>query len=287
MNGRRAALADTPKKNTKKAPMAEIIKEYRKKAELSQQSLADQLHVTRNTVLNWESGKYRPDADLFLPLCRILGITLYDLFGLTEGSEDIISVHEMNLIRQYRAISPVSQRIIDRVLDSIQEEEIREKNRMIDQSAFGVAVIATKAAAGDGFSYSDIPVEDYRFVFKHGRNERANAIIQVKGDSMLPVYHEDDWVYIQYSDTAGIGEDVLCTSHAGMHIKRLGENGPYSINKDAPFTLTSSDDHVHVVGRVLGIVDPESDFPSASETAVLTEQRRDELRKFRKKYGLD
>ena len=104
---------------------------------------------------------------------------------------------------------------------------------------------------------------------------------------MLPVYHEDDWVYIQYSDTAGIGEDVLCTSHAGMHIKRLGENGPYSINKDAPFTLTSSDDHVRVVGRVLGIVDPESDFPSASETAVLTELRRDELRKFRKKYGLD
>ena len=89
---------------------------------------------------------------------------------------------------------------------------------------FGVAVIATKAAAGDGFEYSDIPVEDYRFVFANGRNEKADAIIQVKGNSMLPVYHEDDWVYVQYTDSADIGEDFICSSRAGMHIKRLGED---------------------------------------------------------------
>ena len=48
-----------------KVPMADQIKKYRKEAKISQQSLADQLNVTRNTVINWEAGKYRPDADLF------------------------------------------------------------------------------------------------------------------------------------------------------------------------------------------------------------------------------
>ena len=268
-------------------PMADQIKKYRKAAKLSQQALADQLHVTRNTVINWEAGKYRPDADLFSSLCSIFGISLGDLLGIAPGPADAFSSRERELIRKYRMISAVSQKIVDRMLDGILEEEADEKNRLIDHSALGVAVIATKAAAGDGYDYSGIPIEDYRFVYANGRNEKADAIIQVKGDSMLPVYRENDWVYVQYSESADIGEDVICSSRAGMHIKRLGEGGPYSVNKDAPFTLTSEDDHVRIIGRVLGIVDPRSDFPNAGDDAILTELRRDEIRAFRDKHGLD
>ena len=104
---------------------------------------------------------------------------------------------------------------------------------------------------------------------------------------MLPVYKEDDWVYVQYSPTAGIGEDVICYSRAGMHIKRLGEAGPYSVNKEDPFTLTSEDDRVRIVGRVLGIVDPTSDFPSKADNTVLMDLRSEEIHDFREKHGLD
>jgi len=270
-----------------KIPMGEQIRKYRKAARISQQSLAEQMNVTRNSVINWEAGKYRPDADLFPKLCHILGISLNDLFGLQPGTAESVSMHEQELIRQYRMISPVSQRIVDRMIGSILEEETREKNQLINDAALGVAVIATKAAAGDGSWYSDIPVEDYRFVFANGRNEKADAIIQVKGDSMLPVYHEDEWVYVQYTETVDVGEDVICSSRAGMHIKRMGEEGPYSVNKYVPFTLTAEDDHVRIVGRVLGTVDPTADIPSAAETDVLTELRRDEIRRFREAHGLD
>ena len=269
-----------------KVPMAEMIKKYRKEAKISQQALADALGVTRNTVINWESGKYRPDADLFPPLCGLLGITLNDLFGIEPGPADGYSVHERNLIQSYRLISPVSQRIVDRMVDSILEEEIRQNNKILEENAHVVAVISTAAAAGDGFNYSDIPVEDYRFVFLNGRNEAADAIIRVKGDSMLPVYKEDDWVYVQYSPTAGIGEDVICYSRAGMHIKRLGEDGPYSLNKDCPFKLTNEDDRVQVIGRVLGIVN-DSDYPSDSENMILEDLRKDEIREFRQTHNLN
>ena len=270
-----------------KIPMAEQIRKYRKAAKISQQHLAEQMHVTRNSVINWEAGKYRPDADLFPKLCQILGITLNDLFGLQPGTTDPVSAHEQELIRQYRRISPVGQRIADRMIGSILEEETREKNRQINDAALGVAVIATKAAAGDGSWYSDIPVEDYRFVFANGRNEKADAIIQVRGDSMLPVYREDEWVYVQYTDAADVGEDVICSSRAGMHIKRMGAEGPYSVNRNAPFTLTAEDDHVRIVGRVLGIVDPTTDLPDAADADILAELRRDEISAFRKAHGLD
>ena len=42
-------------------PFAAVLKASRRKAGLSQKNLADTLGVTRNTVINWESDKCRPD----------------------------------------------------------------------------------------------------------------------------------------------------------------------------------------------------------------------------------
>ena len=277
----------SPNAPAEKAPLAEMIRKYRKEAGIPQKDLAEKLGVTRNTVINWESGKYRPDADLFPPLCRLLGISLGDLFGMEPGPADGFSAHEQELVRRYRRISPVGRKIVDHMVENILDEEAREKYRILNETTLGVGVIATRAAAGDGLAYSDIPMEDYRFVFMNGRNRKANAIIHVRGDSMLPVYRDGDWVYIQYTESAGIGEDVICSSRAGMHIKRLGEDGPYSVNKEVPFSLTGEDDHVRIVGRVLGIVDPSSDFPGFAENEILAELRRDEIRAFREKHGLD
>lgn len=45
----------------------------RKKASLSQDKLAEQLHITRQAVSKWESGTSVPDADTLVQLCSILG----------------------------------------------------------------------------------------------------------------------------------------------------------------------------------------------------------------------
>ena len=282
-----AAVQDLHRFISDKSPMAEQIRKYRKAAKISQQSLADALGVTRNSVINWEAGRYRPDADLFPQLCSLLGITLNDLFGISTCSTDSFSLQEQNMIRNYRLISPVSQRIVSRMIENILEEETDERNRILQNGSALVGELSTAAAAGDGFEFSDIPMEGCRFVFRNERNEKANAIIRVKGSSMTPVYMDDDRVYVQFTSTAEIGEDVICSSRQGLHIKRLGENGPYSVNSKEPFALTSEDDHVQIVGRVLGIVDPSSDFPSAAENDILMNIRNEEVRHFMKKHGLE
>ena len=47
----------------------------RKKAGLSQDKLAEQLHITRQAVSKWESGASVPDADTLMQLCSILGVS--------------------------------------------------------------------------------------------------------------------------------------------------------------------------------------------------------------------
>lgn len=264
--------------------LGEQIRRFRKQVGLSQKELAEMTHVTRNTVINWEAGKYRPDPDLFPVLCSILHISLNELFGLNPASQEGIQAEEWNLIKSYRQISPLSQRIVLRTLDTILEEEKNEHDRQLLENVRMIDFISTAAAAGDGYEYSDIPVEDYRFIYIKARNMRANGMIRVKGDSMLPLYHDGDFVYIQYTNEAAPGDDVLCSSVAGMHIKRLGEDGVYSLNKDLPFTLTSPDDHVRIIGKVLGIVS-SADYPNEEECSTLRELMHEEIRKYQIRHA--
>ena len=56
------------------------IKQARTEAGLSQQELADQLGVSRQTINAIEKGDYNPTIKLCIGICRVLERTLNDLF---------------------------------------------------------------------------------------------------------------------------------------------------------------------------------------------------------------
>lgn len=56
------------------------MKEARAKAGLSQQELAEKLGVSRQTINAIEKGDYNPTIRLCVGICRVLGVTLNDLF---------------------------------------------------------------------------------------------------------------------------------------------------------------------------------------------------------------
>ena len=56
------------------------VREYRQQAGLSQEALARQLGVSRQTVVNIEKGLNEPKVRLALALAAILGAAVADLF---------------------------------------------------------------------------------------------------------------------------------------------------------------------------------------------------------------
>ena len=60
------------------------MKDARGQAGLSQQELADRLGVSRQTINAIEKGDYNPTIRLCIGICRILGLTLNDLFWEEE-----------------------------------------------------------------------------------------------------------------------------------------------------------------------------------------------------------
>ena len=56
------------------------MKQARTEAGLSQQELADKLGVSRQTINAIEKGDYNPTIRLCIGICKVLGLTLNDLF---------------------------------------------------------------------------------------------------------------------------------------------------------------------------------------------------------------
>ena len=61
------------------------LRETRAEKGLSQQELADCLGVSRQTINAIEKGDYNPTIKLCIGICRVLGLTLNDLFWEEEN----------------------------------------------------------------------------------------------------------------------------------------------------------------------------------------------------------
>lgn len=75
------------------------IQKYRKEKGLSQQELAEELHVVRQTVSKWEKGISVPDVNVLPELSKLLGISVNVLLDLDEqqdgAAEEIIHLKEL------------------------------------------------------------------------------------------------------------------------------------------------------------------------------------------------
>ena len=58
-------------------------------AEMTQQELADQVGVTRQTILSIEKGKYTPSVALALGLAEVFDVSVEALFQLNRGETDV------------------------------------------------------------------------------------------------------------------------------------------------------------------------------------------------------
>lgn len=266
---------NTPPEEVQRVLFGEIIQKALKSRRLSQAALSEILGVSRNTVNNWVADKYKPEHDLIVRLCGILGLTLNELYGITNA--DDLSKAERTIINNYRMMNVENKKALEKIASVILDEELAAQDEYLRSSFMILDAPKTKAAAGQGYDFIDMP-SDHVFIRRNDCNTNADAIIEVSGDSMLPVYEDGDFVYIQYTDSAYPGQDVVCSTANGVIIKRVTADYKLeSVNPDLPFGEKSESDNIRIVGLVLGVVDSR-DRPTERELISLNELFADELR---------
>ena len=78
--------------------IGERLLNLRKEKNLSQEDLANELNVSRQSISKWETNQSMPDFDKIVSLCKYFNITTDELL---TGNKDIVEAEEMNIKTNY------------------------------------------------------------------------------------------------------------------------------------------------------------------------------------------
>ena len=90
---------------------------------------------------------------------------------------------------------------------------------------------------------------------------------------------------MKYTQDVADGDIVICSTADGAVIKQLMNNKLHSLNIALPYGDKNEDDHVTIVGKVLGRVGIW-DLANEEDVPALEEVKAADVRAFKQKYGL-
>ena len=93
-----------------------VIRRIRESKKLTQEELAEMIHVSGKAVSKWETGQGFPDISLLEPLARALGISVIELMS----GEDVQNVNRRaNLLRGKFYVCPICGNVIGAVGEAV------------------------------------------------------------------------------------------------------------------------------------------------------------------------
>ena len=95
------------------------LKIFRKRKGLTQENVAEDLNVVRQTISKWEKGISVPDSDMLIRLAEVLDVSVSELIGsdvADEKNEDMIAVELARVVDQLASRNHRSKKFLKYVL---------------------------------------------------------------------------------------------------------------------------------------------------------------------------
>ncbi|MTD23323.1 helix-turn-helix domain-containing protein [Enterococcus faecium] len=247
------------------------IKELRKKHRITQEDLAKKLGIGKSAISNYESGYRMPKQDLLFKLANIFDVSV-DNFFPSNTSDSIFDKDNiiLSLINETssKLTLPRQQKVYDFAQNQFKEQhrEDSQMNRSItsleqfrkkkeEKQQLGSIRYCGSVSAGTGeFLADNHPHEDIELPIEQIPDD-ADFCLRVNGDSMEPIFHDKDYVFIKrqleiYSGHIGVvfvnGESFLKRIRFENNNVRLE-----SFNKKYKDIIITENDEFQIVGRVV------------------------------------
>ena len=245
--------------------ICERIRFYRERKGIEQKMLAEAIGIKKNAVSNWESGRSRPDMALLPKICKVLEVSIDELFGLPAPTvpvpEPAITLSSGKTsaadraMEKYIRLNRTHRSVVDTLLDKLGEVEDEELYDSITEET----IFTKQLSAGydPGLEFDD-PGETIH-LYRDKVDPAMDCIFPVSGDSMEPDFHDGDRVMVQrITDGSGLepGEIGAFIFGNETYIKQYSKAGLRSLNKKYKMMRFNDDESVYIIGRVLGVLDP-------------------------------
>ena len=239
-----------------KPMICDRIRHYREKLGMEQKALAAMVGVTANAVSNWERGRARPDVNLLPDICEALQITLYQLYGLDDPSGSY-SAAEERFMDDYRQLTSGNRYAVSVLTQTLLKVQQAESSRAIRKLTLFERPLAAGVGDPNEFEDSGVPI----YVYDDSLTCRADCVFTVNGDSMEPDYPDGCMVLMKRISDSGeltpgdIGAFMIDNE---TYIKEYREDGLHSLNPKYDIMRFSDEESVYLIGRVMGVLSPES-----------------------------
>ncbi len=230
--------------------ISQQLKAARKEAGLTQRDVYEWLGVGQSTFSAWETGQSEPAIGVFLQLCQKYGI------------RDIVGhfIPEANLSSEKASISPafldkllsLSARGREAVENCLEFEYRLSKQKRIPFCKPRQIPLYTQTATAGRGSFLDNTDAD---LCELDAPENTDFAIRISGDSMEPLIHDKQIVFVRKQQELRSGE-IGIFLYNGESFCKLWENhhsSPrlISLNPDYPPILLKDSDNLRVCGKVL------------------------------------
>ena len=228
--------------------VGDIIARNRKDKKIGQSKMCEELtalgYPTKVSAYSaWETGSSFPNAEQFLAVCKILGITnIYNEFIGGFNADDPLA--ELNEEGKKKALDYIHLLLVSGEYKNTSTTISRFRN---------IKLFDMPVSAGPG---TFVDSEDYETISVGSEvPEKATFGVKISGNSMEPRYLNSQIVWIQQTEDLADGEIGVFLLNGNAYCKKLQNNSKgmalISLNPDyAPMKITEGD-QFYVFGRVL------------------------------------
>lgn len=189
---------------------------------MTQKELADALGMTKEHISTICLNKRRPSLDALEKICTILGMSFSEFFSEPNSTHSTtLSDNEYSLLCDYRRLEDYERQAVSALTGSLRAGHHSAQQQQSSNSY--KREVNGLAAAGSPL-YSTVDDESVTVPQKYIDSQRY-IIIKAKGDSMVPLIQNGDYVIAEIDSTPCQGELSL------VRVESSGYEDEYTIKK--------------------------------------------------------
>ncbi len=231
-----------------------------------QRELTNFLGLKSVAFSEWKSGKSKSYKKYLIEIADFFNISLdYLVYGKEKGCSTFkLTDEEQELLEYFNKLSDKSKgKIIERAAvlaelempvtnEPVAVEEPEEKRLKINCSTYQVSAGAG-FELGEGDEWYEIEVPDT------SKARKADFALQIKGNSMEPIYFNGDIVLVKEQPYVNIGEIGIFIIDGNGYIKKRGNDRLISINPEYDDIYFREGQDIRCKGLVIGTLE-DDDF---------------------------
>ncbi len=218
-----------------------ILKEKRLEKNMTLEQVGNLIGVGKSTVRKWENGMIENmGRDKIILLSRALNISPLDILEMNtdDEKEDIKDI--------YLRLNKDNQTIVyDFAKSKLDEQNTISDNVVSFPTTLNLDAVVS---AGTGEWQDDNFKEEIEY---NGQIPTHDYVVRVNGDSMQPLFEDNQILFIKKTHDVRDGQIIVCTLNNETYVKKIMGNRLVSLNKKYDDIQINEYDDFSVVGVVV------------------------------------